>query len=76
MRYIMTAYYKSHVGEYQAGTVLDIADADFAAWLTRDSMGALQPIVDAPPAPVVERASDKPQHDRQMKTPKNKRGHV
>jgi hypothetical protein len=72
-RYIMTRDYTSHAGAYKAGTVIEIADADFAAWLTRDSMGALQPIVDAPPTPVAERAPDKPQHDRQMKTPKRKR---
>lgn len=56
MRYIVKRDYKSHIGEYRAGQVLDIADPEYAAWLARDMGGYLEAVVETPPVapPVTE----------------------
>jgi hypothetical protein len=50
MRYIVNRDYKSHVGEYRSGQILEISDSEYAAWLTRDMGGYLEPIT--PPVPI------------------------
>lgn len=49
MRYRVLRYYKAGPVEYQAGQVITIDDAEYAAWLGRDMNGRLEPVVDAPP---------------------------
>jgi hypothetical protein len=68
----MTQYYKSDAGEYQAGTIIEIDDADYAAWLTRDSMGALQPYIEPVAAPIIAERQEEPQHDRMVRQGKKR----
>lgn len=68
MRYRVTRYHKVDNTEYPAGQILEISDADFAAWLNRDMRGGLVPVTDAPVAPVVEaQTAEQPAHDRMVR---------
>lgn len=51
MRYIVKRDYKSHVGEYRSGQILEISDSEYAAWLTRDMQGWLAEVVEKPAEP-------------------------
>jgi hypothetical protein len=66
MKYIVGRYYKSAAGEYQAGQIIEIGDADYAAWLNRDMGGYLEPVVEPAPAPEV-RAPEAPPADRMVR---------
>lgn len=52
-----------------AGTIIDVADGDFAAWLNRDRPGLL-----AAAPEEAERAMSAPPQDRKVKAPRRKRG--
>lgn len=57
MRYIVKRDYKSHVGEYRAGQIIEIADPEYAAWLARDMGGYLEAIAQPPLTEQPERVS-------------------
>jgi len=68
MRYIVGRYYRAGPVEYQAGQVIEIDDAEYAAWLKRDMGGYLEEILPTPP-PMLEpeRAVEKPPQDRMVR---------
>jgi len=49
MRYLVQRDYRAGDVAYQAGAIIEITDPEYAAWLLRDMMGHLAPVVDAPP---------------------------
>jgi hypothetical protein len=61
MRYIVGRYYRAGTVEYQAGQVIEIEDAEYAAWLKRDMGGYLTPVVEP------ERVVEKPPQDRMVR---------
>lgn len=69
-RYRFLLDYRSHAGAWAAGDAADLS-ADLAAWLSRDSPGCIEEIVDAPEQPEepepTERALDAPPADRMVK---------
>jgi hypothetical protein len=76
-RYLVTRYYRSHIGEFQKGKVLELED-DLAAWMNRDSKGVLELIPPNPPAEIVaapapERAIEQPPKDRMVRGAKKRR---
>lgn len=77
-RYIFTADYESHFGKYHAGQAIELNDED-AAWVMRDSRGALEPLSGGPVAvkpPEVEpeaRAIEEPPQDRMISKSKRRR---
>ncbi len=73
-RFIVRWDYHSDAATYQKGQVVDL-DADFAAWLQRDSRGVLEPIVEPQQETLPEtRVVDAPAQDRQVKKPRGARG--
>lgn len=64
-KFRVTQNYRSGLGIFDAGDVVELAD-DFAAHINRDAPGTLEPAYEAlPPA---ERAPDAPPADRMVKS--------
>lgn len=71
MQYQVTGRYKSDVGHYQGGEIIELTDAE-AAWFERDVPGLMVPYV--VPAEAETTLPDAPPMDRMMKAAPKKRG--
>ena len=74
MRYKMTREYLAGDVHYLPGDIIDIDDPVYAAWLMRDSAGALQEIpVAEPDSSAMLRAVEQAPADRMLRKSKGKR---
>lgn len=63
MKLIVKRFYHCGSVTYQPGQVLEVEDAEHAAWLMRDANGGIEPLDERPE----ERAPEAPPHDRMVR---------
>lgn len=67
-RYRFVTDYRSHIGSFAAGDVIEFDDPALVAWIGRDVPGCIEP----EPEPALERAVQTPPHDRQVRRGRNR----